>query len=65
LRERARKNLGDGGITSSYKGDPKKWAIAILQSVPATEFNCVLRYTMHAVCRRARWSLRGSPHTPE
>jgi bacterioferritin len=48
LRERARKNLGDGGITHSYEGDPKK-AIAILQSVLATEIVCVLRYTMHAV----------------
>lgn len=48
LRERARKNIGDGGITHSYKGDPKK-AIAILQSVLATELVCVLRYTMHAV----------------
>jgi bacterioferritin len=48
LRERARKNLGDGGITHAYKGDPKK-AIAILQTVLATEIVCVLRYTMHAV----------------
>jgi bacterioferritin len=48
LRERARKNIGDGGITHSYEGDPKK-AIAILQTVLATELVCVLRYTMHAV----------------
>jgi bacterioferritin len=48
LRERARKNIGDGGITHSYEGDPKK-AIAILQAVLATEIVCVLRYTMHAV----------------
>jgi bacterioferritin len=48
LRERARKNIGEGGITHSYAGDPKK-AIAILQSVLATELVCVLRYTMHAV----------------
>jgi bacterioferritin len=48
LRERARKNLGDGGITHAYEGDPKR-AIAILQTVLATELVCVLRYTMHAV----------------
>ena len=48
LRERARKNIGDGGITHAYEGDPEK-AIAILQSVLATEIVCVLRYTMHAV----------------
>jgi bacterioferritin len=48
LRERARKNLGDGGITHSYEGDPQK-AIDILQTVLATEIVCVLRYTMHAV----------------
>jgi len=48
LRARARKNLGDGAITHTYQGDPKK-AIAILQTVLATEIVCVLRYTMHAV----------------
>jgi bacterioferritin len=48
LRERARKNIGEGGITHAYKGDPEK-AIAILQTVLATEIVCVLRYTMHAV----------------
>jgi len=48
LRERARNNIGDGGITPSYEGDPEK-AIAILQTVLATEIVCVLRYTMHAV----------------
>jgi bacterioferritin len=48
LRKRARENLGDGGITPSYGGDPKK-TIDILQTVLATEIVCVLRYTMHAV----------------
>jgi bacterioferritin len=48
LRERARQNLGDGGITPSYQGDPQQ-AIEILQSVLATELVCVLRYTMHAI----------------
>jgi bacterioferritin len=48
LRERARKNIGDAGITHAYEGDPKK-AIDILQTVLATEIVCVLRYTMHAI----------------
>jgi bacterioferritin len=48
LRERARKNLGDGAVTSNYEGDVEK-AIDILQTVLATEIVCVLRYTMHAV----------------
>lgn len=48
LRERARKNLGGGAVTSTYQGDVKK-TIAILQAVLATEIVCVLRYTMHAV----------------
>jgi bacterioferritin len=48
LRARARKNIGDGGITHSYEGNLKD-AIDILQSVLATELVCVLRYTMHAV----------------
>src|ERR1700693_5304792 len=48
LRERARKNLGEGAVTASYQGDVGK-TIEILQSVLATEIVCVLRYTMHAV----------------
>jgi bacterioferritin len=48
LRERARQNIGSGGVTFTYEGDVKK-AIDILQSVLATELVCVLRYTMHAV----------------
>ena len=48
LRERARKNLGEGNVSFSYEGDAGK-TIAILQSVLATEIVCVLRYTMHAV----------------
>jgi bacterioferritin len=48
LRERARQNIGDGGVTFTYEGDAKK-SIEILQSVLATEIVCVLRYTMHAV----------------
>jgi bacterioferritin len=48
LRERARKNIGQGAVTSTYEGDVKK-TIEILQTVLATEIVCVLRYTMHAV----------------
>jgi bacterioferritin len=48
LRDRARKNLGQGAVTSTYQGDVKR-TIEILQSVLATEIVCVLRYTMHAV----------------
>jgi bacterioferritin len=48
LRDRARKNLAEGGVTSNYEGDVKK-TIEILQAVLATELVCVLRYTMHAI----------------
>lgn len=48
LRARARQHLGEGPVTSSYGGDPKK-TIEILQSVLATELVCVLRYTQHAI----------------
>jgi bacterioferritin len=48
LRDRARKDIGGGGVTFTYQGDVKK-TIEILQSVLATEIVCVLRYTMHAV----------------
>lgn len=48
LRQRARKNMENGGVTFTYGGDVTK-AIDILQTVLATEIVCVLRYTMHAV----------------
>jgi bacterioferritin len=48
LRERARKNIETGAVTSTYQGDVKK-AIELLQDVVATELVCVLRYTFHAV----------------
>ena len=48
LRDRARNHLETGNVTQSYKADVTQ-AIAILQSVLATEIVCVLRYTMHAV----------------
>ncbi len=46
LRERARKHLETGDVTSTYIGDVKR-TIDILQSVLATELVCYLRYTMH------------------
>ena len=48
LRERARKNMGTGAVTGTYRGDVKV-AVDILQSVLATELVCVLRYTQHAI----------------
>jgi bacterioferritin len=48
LRERARRHLGRGAVTSTYSGDVSK-TIDILQSVLATEIVCVLRYSMHAI----------------
>jgi bacterioferritin len=48
LRDRARKHLETGNVTPTYKGDATQ-AIAILQSVLATEIVCVLRYTMHSI----------------
>jgi bacterioferritin len=48
LRDRARKNIGEGGVSFTYKGNVDK-AIEILQTVLATEIVCVLCYTMHAI----------------
>lgn len=48
LRDRARQNIAEGALTSTYKGDPQQ-AIDLLQSVLATEIVCVLRYQRHAV----------------
>ena len=48
LRERARANLNEGALGSTYVGDVKQ-TIEILQSVLATEIVCVLRYTQNAV----------------
>ncbi len=48
LRDRARKHIADGAVTSTYKGDAKH-TVELLQSVLATEIVCVLRYTMHSV----------------
>ncbi|MBS0274788.1 MAG: ferritin-like domain-containing protein [Proteobacteria bacterium] len=48
LRERARKHLERGAVTSTYVGDVNN-TIEILQSVLATEIVCTLRYQMHTI----------------
>jgi len=48
LRARARRNMDQGVVTSTYQGDVHR-TIDILQAVLATEIVCVLRYSMHAV----------------
>ena len=48
LRERARHHVAAGAMSSSYVGDVDA-AIAILQTVLATEIVCVLRYTQHSI----------------
>jgi bacterioferritin len=48
LRDRARQNLSQGVVTTTYGGDVNK-TIEILQTVLATEIVCVLRYTLHSV----------------
>ncbi len=46
IRERARKHLHQGALTSHYQGDVKA-AIRILNEALATEIICTLRYTSH------------------
>src|SRR3954465_10372396 len=48
LRARARQHLEAGALTQAYGGDPGA-AVAILQTVLATELVCVLRYTQHSI----------------
>jgi bacterioferritin len=48
IRERARKKMADGPVTSSYGKDPKE-VIAVLNEVLATEIVCWMRYTRHAI----------------
>jgi len=47
LRAQAAQSLDDGAVTEGYPDAAK--AIALLQSVLATEIVCVLRYTMNAI----------------
>src|SRR6476659_3932500 len=46
LRERARKHLEEGAVTSNYGADPKL-VIKVLNDALATESVCVLRYKRH------------------
>ena len=48
LRDRARKHIDGGAVTTTYGGDVNK-TIEILQAVLATEIVCVLRYTQHSI----------------
>ena len=46
LRERARKNLEAGAVTSNYGANPKQ-VVEVLNAALATEIVCVLRYKRH------------------
>jgi bacterioferritin len=46
LRERARRRIGEGAVTETYRGDPKV-ACEILNAALATELVCVARYKRH------------------
>ncbi|WP_313342955.1 ferritin-like domain-containing protein [Stenotrophomonas sp.] len=46
LREKARKDIEDGAITSSYSAD-REAVIKLLNDALATEYVCVLRYYRH------------------
>jgi bacterioferritin len=46
LRRRAREQMDQGAVTSSYQADPKE-VVAVLNTALATELVCVLRYKAH------------------
>lgn len=46
LRERARKHIMDGAVTSGYRGD-RTTVIKLLNEALATELVCILRYKRH------------------
>lgn len=46
IRDRARKKIEDGAVTSNY-GLDKEQAVAVLNEALATELVCVLRYRFH------------------
>ena len=46
LRERARKNVGNGAVTESYSADREE-VLRLLNESLATELVCVLRYKRH------------------
>ncbi|MFA9440102.1 bacterioferritin [Uliginosibacterium sp. sgz301328] len=47
IRQRARDNMTDGAVTSSY-GKDRDIAVRVLNQALATEIVCVLRYKRHA-----------------
>jgi len=46
IRERARKSIEDGPVTSAYKAD-RQQVLKVLNEALATELVCVLRYKRH------------------
>jgi bacterioferritin len=46
IRDRARRQIGDGAVTASYGADRDK-VVALLNAALATETVCVLRYRRH------------------
>jgi len=46
LRERARKNIGQGAVTGGYRAD-RKIVLRLLNDAMATEIVCFLRYKRH------------------
>ncbi len=46
LRERARKHIADGAVTSGYRAD-RTTVIRLLNEALATELVCILRYRRH------------------
>jgi bacterioferritin len=46
IRERARKNMQEGAVTSGYKAN-RKAVVKVLNDVLATEIVCILRYKRH------------------
>jgi bacterioferritin len=46
IRQRARRNIEQGAVTESYKGD-RETIIKLLNDALATEIVCVLRYKRH------------------
>lgn len=46
LRKRARKNIGEGAVTTGYGAD-RKTVVKLLNEALATELVCVLRYKHH------------------
>ena len=48
IRERARKQMDQGAVTSNYGGDVKR-TVELLNEALATELVCVMRYKYHSI----------------